>query len=344
MPNYSLSFVSQQYPYAANPPQLDKVVFTIDHIHTGGPGMYSTFDVVSYLVDRDIPVTVFIQCSDPVNLCPAERRNAQQLVNLNPALVSLGAHTLSPGNSKSAQQDNLNLIKDMISDITGSSPITMSYHGSGAGPEAGITYPGIQFARGIHSQWSTAQQDDVLNTPVIPLNTVNSALDFIRLRNLANLSGCLFVHSTELVSGSARKTVFDTILQAVLNNQLQALSYDAAMQHDYNIAPIDPTPSQPTTPTSPVPTPSSPCPLRHFSNNQVVQFLRINHRDGANGIYQVAQLQNFLNELGLDAGVADGIFGSRTKLSVIAYQILQGLSPDGVVGANTRASINAYCD
>ena len=72
--------------------------------------------------------------------------------------------------------------------------------------------------------------------------------------------------------------------------------------------------------------------------------MRINSRDGVNGNFQVAELQRFLNELGLDAGVADGIFGSRTKLAVIGYQIAHNLSADGIVGPDTRASINVICD
>ena len=58
---------------------------------------------------------------------------------------------------------------------------------------------------------------------------------------------------------------------------------------------------------------------------------------------QVAEFQRFLNELGLNAGIADGIFGNNTKLAVIGYQILMGLVPDGIVGPNTRASVNAFC-
>ncbi len=331
MPNYIQSFVTQTYDHAANPPLLDKVVFTIDHIHEGGPGLYSTLDIVKFLTGHQIPVTVFIQCSDPVNRCPAERRNAQQVYDLDPNLVSLGAHSLSKGSSPAEQASNLLLINEMIEDITGSPASTLSYHGSGAGPENGVSYPGIRYARGIISAWSTAQADNVLNTPVMSLSSVNAAFEFIRLRNLADLSATLFVHSVELTNGSPKKEVFDAVLKAVIDKKLQALPYLSAMQSDYQGG-------------SPVTPAGSNCPLRHFSNNQIVQYLRINIRDGVNGVYQVAELQRFLNELGLDAGTVDGIFGLNTKLAVIAYQILQGLTADGIVGSHTRASINTYCD
>ena len=334
MPTYTPSFVTESYSFAANPPILDRVVFTIDHIHQGGPGLYSTADVVSHLVAKGIPVTVFVQCTDPANLCALDAKNAQDLVNLNPSLVTLGIHSLPRGASQFEQTNNLNLLSDMITNITGVRPIISSYHGANAGPEPGITLNGVQYARGVLSQWSTAQLDDPLNTPVMGLNSVSSAFDFTRLRNLSDLSACLFVHSVELTNGSNRKLVFDTLVKAIEDRKLQAVSYLDAMRADYESTPVPP----------PVPTVDDDCALQHFTNNTIVQFLRFNSRDGVNGNFQVAELQNFLNEIGLNAGVADGIFGSNTKLAVIAYQITEGLTPDGIVGRNTRATINAHCD
>ncbi|WP_299876877.1 peptidoglycan-binding protein [uncultured Cocleimonas sp.] len=339
MPTYNPSFVMQQYLHAANSPFLDKVVFTIDHLHEGGPGIYSTFDVVKHLVSKQIPVTIFIQCSDPLNFCPAEKRIAQSIYDLDHNLVSLGAHALTRGNSQANQSNNLDKIKDVIADITGAEPRIMSYHGSNAGPENGISYSGIIYARGIISTWSDASADNPLNTPVMNINSVNAAYDFIQQRNAANLSAALFVHSVELTSGSIKKTTFDTIVADVVGRRLQALPYLSAMQTDFTGAAPNPGPTPPIEPT-----PGAPCALRHFRNNTISQYLRINRRDGVNGVFQVAELQRFLNELGLGAGTADGIFGSNTKLAVISYQIIKGLTPDGIVGANTRASINAYCD
>ncbi|MEB8432823.1 peptidoglycan-binding domain-containing protein [Cocleimonas sp. KMM 6892] len=339
MPTYNPSFITQQYLHTANSPFLDKVVFTIDHLHEGGPGIYSTFDVVKHLVSKQIPVTIFIQCSDPLNFCPAEKRIAQSIYDLDHNLVSLGAHALTRGNSQANQSNNLDKIKDVIADITGAEPRIMSYHGSNAGPENGISYADITYARGITSVWSDASADNPLNTPVMNINSVNAAYDFIQQRNAANLSATLFVHSVELTSGSVKKLTFDTIVADVIGRRLQALPYLSAMQSDYTGTPPTPGPTQPIDPP-----PGAPCPLRHFTNTKITQYLRVNKRDGVNGVFQVAELQRFLNELGLGAGTADGIFGSNTKLAVISYQIIKGLGPDGIVGANTRASINAYCD
>jgi hypothetical protein len=53
--------------------------------------------------------------------------------------------------------------------------------------------------------------------------------------------------------------------------------------------------------------------------------------------FAVSKIQNRLIELGLLAGTADGIFGGKTKLAVIAFQKSKGLNGDGVVGAKTWA-------
>ncbi len=49
----------------------------------------------------------------------------------------------------------------------------------------------------------------------------------------------------------------------------------------------------------------------------------------------VTRLQQRLAAAGFNPGGADGIFGSRTRAAVVAYQRSKGLSADGVVGRNT---------
>lgn len=53
------------------------------------------------------------------------------------------------------------------------------------------------------------------------------------------------------------------------------------------------------------------------------------------------RLQEELNELGFDAGPADGIFGPRTERAVMAFQADKGLSIDGVVGNETWKALFA---
>ncbi len=55
---------------------------------------------------------------------------------------------------------------------------------------------------------------------------------------------------------------------------------------------------------------------------------------------EVIELQNFLNAAGYNCGVIDGIFGSKTGLAVINFQIANGLKGDGIVGPLTRALLN----
>lgn len=61
-------------------------------------------------------------------------------------------------------------------------------------------------------------------------------------------------------------------------------------------------------------------------------------RQGARGP-EVAQLQNQLTKLRYDVGPADGRFGSGTTHAVVAFQKVNGLTRDGLVGSKTRAAL-----
>lgn len=54
----------------------------------------------------------------------------------------------------------------------------------------------------------------------------------------------------------------------------------------------------------------------------------------------VVDLQNKLNFLRYNCGIADGIFGNGTYNAVVAFQKDHGLTSDGVVGSTTMASID----
>ncbi len=55
----------------------------------------------------------------------------------------------------------------------------------------------------------------------------------------------------------------------------------------------------------------------------------------------VVTLQKRLNELGADVGSADGLFGDRTLVAVMAFQRAEDLQADGVVGTSTWAALDA---
>lgn len=57
-------------------------------------------------------------------------------------------------------------------------------------------------------------------------------------------------------------------------------------------------------------------------------------RQGSRGIYVLA-LQDALNTLGFETGGLDGIFGTRTRNAVIAFQRSKGIAEDGIVGCQT---------
>lgn len=228
---YQPSRVSMTYQHTANPPRLDKIAVTIDHVHAGNSSVCSTYELVRYLVHRNIPVTVFIQATSPGNNYELDKTNARLIHQLNHRLVTLGVHPLSRGHSQVQQLETFNVISQIIQEATGSKPKVLSYHGHRAGPEAGIIYPGIQYARGIHSQDGRAK---AINTPVMPASSVTNAFNYIKRRNEAGLSATFFTHSVELKNGSAKKRVFDNLVKQVMAQRLHAMPYIEAMQQDFN--------------------------------------------------------------------------------------------------------------
>lgn len=54
---------------------------------------------------------------------------------------------------------------------------------------------------------------------------------------------------------------------------------------------------------------------------------------------EVTQIQQRLQELGYDPGSADGIYGTRTKNAVIAFQRDYGLDDDGIAGPKTLEAL-----
>ena len=247
MARYQLSNIHKRYSFSANPPVLDKIVFTIDHIHAGDHDLSSTYEVVKFLTDRRIPVTVFMQATNPSHDYEFDRNNAALIYNLAPHLVTLGVHPLPKGASQQQQQETLHIISDIIRGITRKTPVILSYHGRGAGPMRGIHFAGIKFARGIRQAWSV-KGDNPLDTPVMPLVSVSRAYEYIHERNNAGLSATLFVHSAGLRHGTPQRRVFDTLVRDVMQRRLQAIAYQQAMVHDFNHTgtPIISTPPQAT--------------------------------------------------------------------------------------------------
>ena len=254
MATYRLSNTTNQYNFSGRPPTLDRVTFTIDHIHAGDHDICSTYEVVKFLVDKNIPVAVFIQATNPSNNYEYDRNNARMIYRLAPHLVTLGVHPKPSGNTAQEQNRVHTVIRNIIKDVTGSFPVVLSYHGAGAGPEPGITFSGIKYARGILSSWA-AGTDNPLNTPVMVMNSVSRAFAYTSQRNAAGYSSTIFVHTNELTDNSTKKLVFDTFVNEVTSRRMQAVSYYNAMLVDFNrsvtATPPVPTPPRPT-PTTPV--------------------------------------------------------------------------------------------
>lgn len=74
--------------------------------------------------------------------------------------------------------------------------------------------------------------------------------------------------------------------------------------------------------------------IDHARGRELVRTLK----SGCSG-EDVKLLQEALNKLGFKCGNADGIFGSKTKAAVMAFQSAYGLKADGIVGAKTRSEL-----
>src|SRR5215217_2013690 len=60
------------------------------------------------------------------------------------------------------------------------------------------------------------------------------------------------------------------------------------------------------------------------------------------GSARIAALQTALSAKGLYAGTIDGVNGAGTKAAVRRFQRQAGLTPDGVVGQQTRRALGRY--
>ena len=102
--------------------------------------------------------------------------------------------------------------------------------------------------------------------------------------------------------------------------------------------PTDTTPAG-TTPTDTTPTDTTPTDTTPTDTVTSVP-TEATLRAGSTGS-SVTSLQTALNQLGYDAGTADGKFGASTTAAVTAFQKAKGLTEDGVAGPTTLAAINS---
>ena len=70
---------------------------------------------------------------------------------------------------------------------------------------------------------------------------------------------------------------------------------------------------------------------------EFVRVLRIGSRGS-----DVMEIQALLRKIGYNPGIIDGIFGSQTMQAVMQFQRNNGLTPDGVIGANTYRVLQRF--
>ena len=68
-----------------------------------------------------------------------------------------------------------------------------------------------------------------------------------------------------------------------------------------------------------------------------MEVLRVGSRGSA-----VMKLQAILRKIGYNLGAIDGVFGNQTRDAVMQFQGNNGLTPDGVVGANTYNALRKF--
>jgi murein L,D-transpeptidase YcbB/YkuD len=107
--------------------------------------------------------------------------------------------------------------------------------------------------------------------------------------------------------------------------------------------PTDTTPASTTptdtTPTDTTPTDTTPTTTTPTSGGVTSVPTEATLRAGTTGS-SVTDLQKALNQLGYDAGTADGNYGAATTAAVTAFQKDKGLTEDGTAGPTTLAAIN----
>jgi murein L,D-transpeptidase YcbB/YkuD len=100
-----------------------------------------------------------------------------------------------------------------------------------------------------------------------------------------------------------------------------------------------PSTTTPSTTTPSKTTPSTTTPSTEASSFTLPEGTKL-RRGEENDPAVVTQLQEALTAAGYDPGPADGTYGRATEAAVVAFQEANGLSADGVVGAETAAALN----
>jgi peptidoglycan hydrolase-like protein with peptidoglycan-binding domain len=107
----------------------------------------------------------------------------------------------------------------------------------------------------------------------------------------------------------------------------------------------EPVPTTPSTPPAPTPpaAPSEDVPT--FTLPEGTKLQR-GESDGESNLTVstdpelIAELQRALTRAGYDPGSPDGAFGENTEEAVVAFQLANGLSPDGIVGPATADALS----
>jgi peptidoglycan hydrolase-like protein with peptidoglycan-binding domain len=135
-----------------------------------------------------------------------------------------------------------------------------------------------------------------------------------------------------------------TLLRGGADEPVSSVSEPATATATTTPASTETTPSsttttpQTTTPSTTTPTTTTPSTSSEgFTLPEGTKLRRGEEADSA----VVILLQQALSSAGYDPGSADGTYGLKTEAAVVAFQQDNGLSADGVVGAETASALNS---
>ena len=85
------------------------------------------------------------------------------------------------------------------------------------------------------------------------------------------------------------------------------------------------------------------CPGQYFPWEDIITTFKHIHLSFGSKNEKVKKAQLVLNQKGFNCGVADGIFGAKTKTAVMNYQKANGLPIDGVINDIVWKKLNCNC-
>ena len=214
------------------------------------------------------------------------------------ATVSLSSVTDLLGHTSSAPTNNTFTIDTTAPSTPVASSISGTYYND---TYITLTAEGSDFIR-----YSTTETPTDCSSGTLYSNPIS-----------VSLSQTIYVRACDFAENDSSTTSFDYVIKVI-----KPVTYGSTLASRTNFLAEQQALTLPPPITSPVNTPTLTRNLKLITN----RMMRGN---------DISELQIYLNTQGYNSGIADGIFGPKTKAAVILFQKANGLTPDGIVGPKT---------